>query len=45
MKTTRKPERITGIRKLDRAVAKANMKKRGLTRINRGFAAQWREYV
>lgn len=37
--------RIVGVRKIDRAVAKAAMKKQGMTRINRSFSSNWRAYA
>lgn len=50
-KSIRKPTQIKGIRKLDRGVARVNMKKAGYTQMNKHrsgkstFASIWRQFV
>lgn len=52
MKQERVAVQITGIRSLDRNVARNNMKKQGMSRINKKygdkasyFSRNWRDYV
>lgn len=40
-----KPTRLTGVRKIDRSVAKYNMEKAGFTHINDRMSKLWRNYA
>ena len=40
-----KPTRLTGVRKIDRSVAKYNMEKAGFNHINKRMSKLWRDYA
>lgn len=40
-----KPTRLTGVRKIDRSVAKYNMEKAGVTKVNSKLSRLWRDYA